>query len=147
MITDDLSAHARRIEVRFGEQMDGSEVEEAVIEFMSGVSRRCVEEGATLIGHIKSITEAAGQEGYFSCSVTNNDGRVNSNGALRDGIISLDMVLNVIIYGLEEAKIEEIIDVELKRSFYWEEIETCSESLDIEEDHVHEGHEHGEHHH
>lgn len=145
MITEDFVGYGARISVDFGEVIPGEKLNSLLTGFMSRISLDCVDSGVKLIGHIKSISEAQ-DDGYLACSVTNHDGKVRTDGVLGNAS-GFNMVLNVMIYGLDIKTVEGIVETRTQEFFSWNgtkvelEILEGEEELDHDHDHDHD-HEH-----
>ena len=136
MITEDFVGYGARVAVDFGGKIEGEEMTEKVVDFMSRISLDCVDAGVKLIGHIKSITDVEGG-GYLACSVTNHEGKVRTDGKLHGGS-SLEMILNVMIYGLDEHDVSEIVEPRTRDFFLTQGGSVHVEQLEGEEqDHDH----------
>lgn len=145
MITPDLTAFVAKMHLDFPEEASARDLERMVRGFMSEVSLDCVKAGVNLIGHIKCVAETPG-EGYLACSVTGHDGRVKSKGTL-EGSKSLDVVLNVILYGLEMDKVERIVEMEAESILSVNGTRITIEPIELEEDHHDHDHDHDHEHH
>jgi hypothetical protein len=108
MLTDDFTAYAGRIKVKFTTAQKGDDLKRMVSETISHIALECVEAGTTLIGHIKCIAEVESGK-YLACSVVTHDGAATCRGELTDGSKSLSLVLNVLLYGLDKEKVEAIV--------------------------------------
>jgi|GEM_PF-637910 len=142
MITPDLTAFVAKMHLEYPRRITGGELEKMVREFMSEVSLDCVKAGVKLIGHIKCVVETPGN-GYLACSVTGHDGRVSSKGTLDDSK-RMDMILNVILYGLEMDVVKRIVEIEAESRLSGGEGKISIESIELE-DH-HDRHDHEDHH-
>ncbi len=141
MITEDFTGYGARIEVDLGKRVEAETLHDRLVEFMSRISLDCVEEGVKLIGHIKSITDIP-DGGYLACSVTNHEGRVRTDGELMGGS-SFEMILNVMIYGLEMDAVKMIVDRRASEYFETDGATMTLEILEGEDDHDHDhDHEH-----
>ena len=141
MYTPDFAAYSSRIHARFNVPRSATELRKLAQDFMSATAIGCGEAGATLVGHIKCIAEA-GEVGFVTCSATDSSGKVRCKGEFGEGSRSLDLVLNVLVYGLERFQIEEVVlsasEAVLKGK------DSSIEIEDLEVDHEHD-HDHGEH--
>jgi hypothetical protein len=135
MITEDFTGYGARIDIHLGRSMNGDELREMIERYMSRISLDCVDEGVKLIGHIKSITDTE-DKGYLACSVTNHKGKVRSEGNLGD-TSSLEMILNVMIYGLDMEIVERIVERRTSEYFASNGASFELEILEGEEDHDH----------
>jgi hypothetical protein len=109
MITPDFSAYAAKIDVHFHKPVAPSDIQARVEELMTRITLSCLEAGADLIGHIKCIVETDGK-GFLIVSVTTHDGKPMSKGHLEQGIERMDIIINVLLYGLSRKKIQDIVD-------------------------------------
>lgn len=143
MYTPDFAAYAGRIHVRFKKPRSAGELQQLVQDFMSRTAVGCGEAGATLVGHIKCIAEAE-KSGFVTCSATDSSGKVRSKGEFGGESHRLDLVLNVLVYGLDRSKIEEVVAETSKTVLECVDSAVEVEDLDVEHDHGHD-HEHGHH--
>jgi hypothetical protein len=141
MITSDFAAYAVRIDVHFQKPVPSGDIQARVEGLMTKIALGCLQAGADLIGHIKCIVETSGQ-GFLAVSVTNHEGVPMSKGHLDEGIRELDIVVNVLLYGLSRGKIQDLVDpLALKEMAFPGAVVTVE---DLEKAHAHEhDHEHG----
>ena len=88
-----------------GESKEGYEAVEAILLFndlIGAVTRKCVEVGSWMIGHVKATLNC--DAGFISISSTTDDGRVHNRGELKGTMHRFDFVANVIVYGLSESR-------------------------------------------
>jgi hypothetical protein len=144
MITEDFTGYGAKISVDFENTIPKDQLNALISDFMSKISLDCVEAGVKLIGHIKSISEVKG-DGYLACSVTSHDGKVRTDGQLGDAN-GFDMVLNVMIYGLNIDIVNNIVESRTEDFFAGNGMKVTVELLEgeeLEHDHDHEhSHEH-----
>jgi len=98
--------------------------------FMSGLAMDCLEAGTRLIGHIKCLVE--GGDEIIACSVTDHDARVRCRGRFTAPRSQLDVIVNVLQYGLKKNELVRIVDACGKRSFP-SQTSISIEDLEIEE--------------
>jgi hypothetical protein len=79
-----------------------------VSETVSEVARECMAAGTRLIGHIKCIAEVEDGK-YIACSVVDEKADAACRGELSDGSHHLTILINVLIYGLDREKVEELV--------------------------------------
>lgn len=143
MITPDFTGYGARLEIKFPEMQSPEKITGKIISFMSRLSLDCVEAGVKLIGHIKSVTEIPG-DGYLGCSVTNHDGNVDTSGVIDRDTDHVEMILNIMIYGLDMDKVKNIVEKRVMNDFG----DGCAYSIEVlevsegEAEHTHEHHEH-----
>ena len=152
MITDDFVAYAGRVQARFDQPRDGDELTGLVSRTISSVAKGCMRDGARLIGHIKCIAE--GDSGkYIACSVVSADSEAICRREMDERSMSLNLVMNVLIYGLDKARVEGIVVRSAREIFPARGMRLEFEDLEHEEhghcesESVHEGHEHEGHEH
>jgi hypothetical protein len=147
MITPDFAAYAVRVDVHFAQQVPPAEVRSKVEKLMMDIARACMAEGAALIGHIKCVVETPGQ-GFLATSVTDVGTGAVSRGQLEEGIKDMDVVINVLLYGLTRAKVQRLVDPLARYELSFPRAEVELEDLEKEHahDHEHHDHEHGHEH-
>ncbi|MGD1061172.1 MAG: hypothetical protein ABR879_06920, partial [Methanomassiliicoccales archaeon] len=99
--------------------------------------------GSRLIGHIKCIAEDEGGK-FIACSVVSHEIPATCRGELTSASRSLDLVVNVLIYGLDKEKVEGIVVKESLRVFRpaggevrFENLEFIESGHECDEDHEH----------
>ncbi|MDD1746268.1 MAG: hypothetical protein LUQ16_00735 [Methanomassiliicoccales archaeon] len=142
MITDDFVAYAGKVHARFDHAKQPEELRSLVSRTISMVAKECMDDGARLIGHIKCIAEVDSGK-YIACSVVSADNDAMCRGELEESSKSLNLILNVLIYGLDKPKVEAIVVRSAKKVFSGKGVHVEFEDLEFEE------HEHceGEHDH
>jgi hypothetical protein len=108
MMAEDFSAHAAKVHVTFATAQTPEVITDMVSMLMTRITLDCVEAGTRLIGHVKCIAEIE-PERYLACSVTTHDGKVRCSGALEKGSAHLDLVINILQYGLQKQVLESIV--------------------------------------
>jgi hypothetical protein len=130
MITEDFAAYAARLRVGFPAPVSPDAMQGMLESFMSGVAIDCLEAGTRLIGHIKSVVESGDE--LIACSVTDHDARVRCRGRFETPQVSLDLIVNVLQYGLTKKELVRIVAECGKRNFT-DSISLSIEDLEIEE--------------
>jgi len=115
MITEDFAAYAARLRITFPSALPADELQGMLESFMSGLAMDCLEAGTRLIGHIKSLVE--GGEEIIACSVTDHDGRVRCRGKFISSRSDVDLIINVLQYGLMKKDLVRIVAACGKRTF------------------------------
>ncbi|MGD0818092.1 MAG: hypothetical protein ABR986_06790, partial [Methanomassiliicoccales archaeon] len=105
MMAEDFSACAARIHVTFRLQIQPAEMQKMVESLMTRIALDCVETGTRLIGHIKCIAEVEAGK-YIACSVTTPDGKPRCSSSFGIASDKLEIVVNVLQYGLDKETIE-----------------------------------------
>ncbi len=81
--------------------------ETILAEYLQTVAERCVASGPAVIGHIKAL--ALFPEGqYLRLSVVAPHLPATVTGQVPPGCAALDLTLNVLVYGLDRTRIEQI---------------------------------------
>ena len=107
MITEDFAAYAARLRISFPAPLPPDELQGMLEAFMKGVAIDCLEAGTRLIGHIKSMVE--GGDSLITCSVTDHDARVRCRGRFESPQNAVDVIINVLQYGLSKKEMERIV--------------------------------------
>lgn len=108
-MAEDFSACAAKVHVAFKLGVDPAEMQRMVESLMSRIALDCVKAGTRLIGHIKCIAEV-GTGKYIACSVTTPDGKPRCTGSFDVSSDRLEIVVNVLQYGLDKRTIEDIVE-------------------------------------
>ncbi len=108
MITDDFVAYAGKVHAHFDRAKGPDELKSLVSNTISKVAKECMSDGARLIGHIKCIAEVDSGK-YIACSVVSAENEAMCRGELDGSSKSLNLILNVLIYGLDKPKVEAIV--------------------------------------
>jgi hypothetical protein len=109
MMAEDFSACAARVHVTFKQMVQPADMQKMVESLMTRIALDCVKAGTRLIGHIKCIAEVETGK-YLACSVTTPDGKPHSSGSFDIASNKLEIVINVLQYGLDKKTIEDIVD-------------------------------------
>jgi hypothetical protein len=142
MITPDFAAYAVGADVHLHDGTTSEELTKRIESLLTKIALECVNAGADLIGHIKCIVETDGK-GFLAVSVVDASGQPHARGKLEEGIEEMDVIVNVLLYGLKRSKIQEIVDPLVRQ-----ELSVPGSHLVLEdlEKHVHEhgddGHDH-----
>jgi len=130
MITEDFAAYAARLRIGFPSAIPANEVQVMLESFMSGLAMDCLEAGTRLIGHIKCMVESGDE--IIACSVTDHDARVRCRGRFETPRKEVDIIVNVLQYGLKKKDMVRIVAECGKRSFV-SSVSMSIEDLEIEE--------------
>ncbi len=142
MITDDFVAYAGKVHARFDSPKDPDELRSLVSRTISLVAKECMNDGARLIGHIKCIAEVDSGK-YIACSVVSAENDAVCRGELEGSSKTLNLILNVLIYGLEKSKVEAIVVSSSRKVFKGNGTHVEFEDLEFEgHEHCEEGHGH-----
>lgn len=109
MITSDFSAYAVKIDVHLHERVPSNLLQSRIESLLSSIAKECMAAGATLIGHIKCLANTA-NHGFLAVSVVDERSGPRSRGCLEDGVEEIEIVLNVLLYGLSRDKVEDIVE-------------------------------------
>ena len=115
MITEDFAAYAVRLKISYPSPVLADEVQHALESFMNGLAMDCLEAGTRLIGHIKCLVE--NEDEMVTCSVTDHDCRVRCRGRFENPRSELEIIVNVLQYGLRKSDLARIMASCGKRSF------------------------------
>ena len=81
---------------------------EAVRELMEGIGNGCNASGPCLVGHVKCLTSFE-TEGFIRASLVNPAAPPDVENSAPEGAMSAELILNVLVYGLERARISAIV--------------------------------------
>jgi hypothetical protein len=142
MITDDFVAYAGKVHAHFDRAKEPDEIRSLVSSTISMVAKECMKDGAHLIGHIKCIAEVDSGK-YIACSVVSAENDAMCRGELDGSSKNLNLILNVLIYGLDKPKVEAIVVRSAKSVFHGKSTHVNFENLEFEgHEHCEDGHEH-----
>ncbi|MCQ5376009.1 MAG: hypothetical protein NO474_05375 [Methanomassiliicoccales archaeon] len=144
MLTPDFSAYAAKVQITSDRLRAGSEMQRMIENLMSRSVIECVRAGASLIGHAKCIAESDSGH-YLTCSVTDNDGKARCKGDLGTSFSRIELVINILLYGLKRTQVEEIFNRVLQEEAKSQGFSVSVEDMEVhdhEEDHEHHEHEH-----
>lgn len=82
--------------------------ESVLVDYLQRIAQRCATSGKCVIGHIKALATFPDQ-GYLRVSVVAADIPASIEGKAPPGCASLELTLNVLVYGLERDIIEQIV--------------------------------------
>lgn len=116
MMAPDFAAHAAKVHVHYPKPIPEAQLRSYIESLMSRITLDCVERGTRLIGHVKCIAEVD-KETYLACSVVGHDGKARCSGGLGGPNDRLDLVINVLQYGLQKNVLEEIVRIESLKGF------------------------------
>jgi hypothetical protein len=108
MMAEDFSACASKVQITFDRPKQPEEMQMMVESLMTRIALDCVDAGTRLIGHIKCIAEV-GPDKYIACSVTTPDGKPRCSNSFLIPSAKLEIVVNVLQYGLDRELIEDIV--------------------------------------
>jgi hypothetical protein len=109
MMAEDFSACAARVHVTFKQRIQPTDMQKFVESLMTRIALDCVTAGTRLIGHIKCIAEVETGK-YIACSVTTTDGKPRCSSSFGIESDKLEIVINVLQYGLDKETIEGIVE-------------------------------------
>jgi hypothetical protein len=145
MTSNDFAAYAARLHIAFPTPVPPERMLDMLESFMGGVALDCLEAGTTLIGHIKCLAEAG--DDPVTCSITEHSAKVRSRGSFENPEDHLEVLINILQYGLVKEEMEHIVTERGERSFPGRdtvEIEDLEAECEEEHDHDHDhlDHEH-----
>ncbi len=108
-MAEDFAACAAKVHVTFKQRIEPVQMQNMVESLLTRVALDCVKAGTRLIGHIKCIAEV-GEGLHIACSVTTPDGKARCSNSFAVASDKLEIVLNVLQYGLDKQTIEDIVE-------------------------------------
>ncbi|NLK26050.1 MAG: hypothetical protein GX307_05700 [Euryarchaeota archaeon] len=142
MMTPDFSAYAVGVDVHLDCPVAPKEICSAIEDLLGHIARECDRAGATLIGHIKSVVETDGQ-GFLGVSVIDPTGEATFRGELQEGITQMDIIINVLLYGLTKDRLQGLVDPLVRKYLVFPGGEIELKGLEECHDHDHGGHHNG----
>ncbi|MDW5562740.1 MAG: hypothetical protein SA339_05885 [Methanomassiliicoccus sp.] len=147
MITPDFSAYAVGADLHLHDGVSSVELTRRIEGLLAKIASECMRSGADLIGHIKCIVETEGK-GFLAVSVVDASSKPQARGHLDEGVEELEIIINVLLYGLKRSRIQEIVDPLVRQELSLPGGHLTLEDLGKEHDHSHgDDHHHHEHHH
>ena len=83
--------------------------EEILSEYLQSLAQECQQEAGNFIGHIKALA-LSGEDQYLRISVTDPGRPASVEGSVLAGQNSLELTLNVIVYGLGHDFLKQITE-------------------------------------
>ena len=77
-------------------------------EYLQTIAKRCTSAGKCVIGHIKALSTFA-DKSYLQISVVAANIPATLEGKAPAGCVDLELTLNVLVYGLAQSTIEQIV--------------------------------------
>jgi hypothetical protein len=108
MITPDFAAYAIRVEIHFHHWVASATIQKTVEGLLAKIAANCADAGAYLIGHIKCVAESK-EKGMLAVSVVDASSVPHSRGHLEEGIEEMDLIINVLLYGLARRAIQDVV--------------------------------------
>ena len=102
------SVYALRGQLSLGAGWSEEQIRSAVDSFLLDLTVSLREHGCSLIGHIKGILEAD-ENGHLFFSVTSFEQRTRLKGTFSGRCQKMNLALNVIVYGVDEERIKELV--------------------------------------
>lgn len=129
MITSDFVAYSLRASVTSTSPAAPDLVRDRLVALMNAIALECDKAGATLIGHIKCVLDA-GNKGFLAVSTTDASGRATVRGEMKEGVNELNVIINVLLYGLARIKVQEIVDPLVREHMTFDGAKVHLEDLD-----------------
>jgi hypothetical protein len=121
MLADDDHAHptacACRWQLTFDDAIPAIDLNSRTALLLSELSDGLEQNGGRLVGHIKGMIDA-GEKGHLAFSITSFEKGARFKGELVGGITEATLTINVIAYGIEEARVEEVLEEAFNRHFH-----------------------------
>ena len=108
-IREDLpAAVAADINGKFKSALSSDLANDVFMEFLSYVTKDCAAAGALMIGHVKANVRSGNE--MLAINSTTMDGHVRIRSQFSSDVSEYTMTINVIVYGVVEKKISEILN-------------------------------------
>ena len=92
----------------FGVYRSEDQIRDALDSFLNNLTVSLKNNGCKLIGHIKGMLDA-GENGHLFFSVTSFEQRAQFKGSLSGKCEKINLTLNVIVFGVDEETIKELV--------------------------------------
>lgn len=132
MITSDFVAYALRVSVVSASPVSPELVRDRLVALMNAIASECDKAGSTLIGHIKCVLDA-GDKGFLAVSTTDASGHATVRGELKEGVNELNVIINVLLYGLARIRVQGIVDPLAREFMAFDGAQVHLEDLDKKE--------------
>jgi hypothetical protein len=106
--------YARQLDLQLRSELGGVDLKDRLKDFLSEVSKSLQKDGAVLIGHIKGMLDC-GMAGSLFFSLTNFEGEPDIEGQIGDNFSEARLVINVIVFGVEQRSCENAVEQGLER--------------------------------
>ena len=120
MLADDDHAHptacACRWQLTFDDAIPAIDLNSRTALLLSELSGGLEQNGGRLVGHIKGMIDA-GEKGHLVFSITSFEKGARFKGELVGRITEAALTINVIAYGIEEVRVEEVLEEAFNRHF------------------------------
>ncbi len=103
------TAYACKKDLSFEERIPVTELKHRTDGFLSDLTGALRHRGCKLIGHIKGLIHAD-DNGHLLFSITSFEDRASFKGNMLDGIVKATITVNVIVYGIDQADVEETFE-------------------------------------
>jgi hypothetical protein len=121
MLADDDHAHptarAYKWQLTFDDAIPAIDLNSRTALLLSELSDRLEQNGGRLVGHIKGMIDA-GEKGHLAFSITSFEKGARFKGELVGRITEATFTINVIAYGIEETRVEEVLEEAFNRHFH-----------------------------
>ncbi len=114
---DHPAVYAREVIFNLAEPRNGSDWESVLTDFLSGLASSLRLAGCSLIGHIKGVLET-GEDSRLYFSLTTFQGPPHFKGQLAGDSSHGRLTINVIVYGVDAAILEEIVNEGIETSIH-----------------------------
>ncbi len=108
------SSFARKESLGSSDALTANQLIDALEEFLAEITKELKRRGCRLIGHIKGLVDAQ-DNGHLFFSITSFDEGVRFKSELIDGITNVTLTTNIIVYGIEEALIQDIYNLAFEK--------------------------------
>ncbi len=120
MLAGDDHAHptacARKWQLRFDEAIRPNELKSRTRFLLSELAAGLEASGLRLIGHVKGLIDAD-EKGHLLFSLTSFEDGARFKGGMVGGVTEAVLTINVILYGVEEKIVEEMLEEAFIRHF------------------------------
>jgi len=109
-------AYAQEVNLTLEVSLSASELQGRIDAFLSLLTRSLQGDGCKLIGHIKGLLDVE-ENGHLFFSLTSFGEKARYKGELTGKIAKARLTINVIVYGVEQRRVERAVQEGLRRHF------------------------------
>lgn len=113
----DFAGYAATYDIVFHRPIPAEQVRFKVQRMVDGIFMDCMSRGARMMGHVKCLIDAQ-DSGYLICSVTSLGEQARCMDKLTAPFMRMQLTMNIMLYGLDEMIIEEIVIKNARMQFH-----------------------------
>ncbi len=104
-----LEPFAAKVRIASTIPLPSGQWSQLLVELLAGIGAGCESTGPCLVGHIKCLA-SFGEQNFLRASLVNPAAPPEVEGLAPEGVTALDLILNVLVYGLKRDQISAIVE-------------------------------------